>query len=52
MGKLGEIESTVIAGYFNSHVDSNVEDYENKHGIYVMKLEIRKRKAFWSFLHP
>ena len=52
MGKLGETEITIIAGYFSCHVDSNVEDYENKLEIYIMKLEIRKRKAFWSFLHP
>lgn len=50
MEKLGEIEITVIAGDFSCNVGSNVENYDIKHGGYVMKLEIRKEKVFWGFV--
>lgn len=45
--KLGEKEIVVIAGYFNGHVEGNLECYEE---IMITELETRKGNGFMRFV--
>lgn len=45
--KLGEKEIVVIAGYFNGHVEGNLECYEK---IMITELETRKGNGFMRLM--